>query len=85
MAEPDEEGAWWRGTESLAVAVLAGVVAFSFAPLVLAPFVAGGEFLGFGLAYLLTSLVAPIGVTALLFWFQRRQRAIDRRHGMIED
>jgi putative solute:sodium symporter small subunit len=83
MADPEQD-AWWRGTKRLAILTLAAAAVFIAVFAVVAQPIEGGV-LGFPFAYFTAVLPLPFLLVALIFWFARRQEAIDRRHGLSED
>jgi putative solute:sodium symporter small subunit len=83
MAEPEHD-AWWRETKRLAMmAVIAAAIFVAVFAVVAQPI--EGAVLGFPFAYFTAVLPLPFLLVALIFWFARRQDAIDRRHGLSED
>jgi putative solute:sodium symporter small subunit len=71
---------WWRKTGQLAAATLAVLVAVSLVPLLFGGFLAGRTILGLQLSYFLLVLAVPLAILAAIFWFARRQDALDHRY-----
>jgi putative solute:sodium symporter small subunit len=76
------QDARWRETGRLAAAILvaAVIVALFFLALV-----ETADAPGYPLGFVVAATGLPIALAAMVFWFIRRQEAIDRRHGLYED
>ena len=83
MANADQDDRWQK-TRTLALASLAGAAAVAIMVAVAGAF-EGERTDGFPLAYILATTLAPIALTILVFWFARRQKALDRQYGFFED
>jgi putative solute:sodium symporter small subunit len=84
MADDNQE-AWWRRTNGLAVATLGGAAIVGLFLLVFSPLLDGMMPLGLPFGYLLAAEGLPLGLVLLLFWFANRQDDTDRRHNLSED
>ncbi len=84
MADENQE-AWWRRTEALAVATLGGAGIVGVLLLVFAPLLDRVTPFSLPLGYLLVAEGLPLGLVLLLFWFANRQDETDRRHNLAED
>jgi len=71
----------WRATARLTLAMVIAIVivVLFFVSLVEPP-----ERGGFPLGLVVAATGLPVGVALLVFWFARRQEAIDQRHGLYE-
>lgn len=71
----------WRQTARLA---LASVIALVIVVLFFVSLVEPPERGGFALGLVVAATGLPVTVALLVFWFARRQEAIDQRHGLYE-
>jgi len=76
---------WWRATVRLAAIALSAFAAVVCVPLLFADSLDRGAFLALPLGTFLIALAAPSLLAVAIFWFADRQRALDHRHGVIED
>ncbi|WP_421725273.1 DUF4212 domain-containing protein [Bauldia sp.] len=82
MPDTGQSGRWREtGLVGLAVLVIAALVTLFF--LTLANPAEATE--GYATGFVLAAVVSPAFLIGILFWFARRQDAIDRKHGMFED
>lgn len=84
MATPDRVS-YWEKTRGLMFIMLALWIFFSF---VVHMFVSGLNhivILGFPLGYYMAAQGSLIAFVIMLFWFARKQNAIDEEHGVSED
>jgi putative solute:sodium symporter small subunit len=84
MGDENQE-AWWRRTEALAVATLGGAALFGLSLLVFGPLLDGLTPFNLPFGYLLAAEGLPLGFVVLLFWYARHQEETDRRHDLGED
>lgn len=74
----------WRRTVALSTVTLIGAAALVDA-LAIAGDVEAARREGFPLGYVLTLALAPLFASGLIFWFARRQDAIDRVSGLGDE
>lgn len=75
---------YWSRTRLVAIAVLVLLMVYSIGfPLFAAGL--GGTLGRFSLAFVLASQGALLGLVVAVFWFARRQRAIDREFAVAEE
>ena len=74
------QDAWWRRSGQLAAATIAVIVALALVPWLFAAAFGGRSFLGLPLPYFLFALALPLAILAAIFWFARRQDALDHRY-----
>jgi len=79
------EQSWWRRTQLLAIASLAGGGTVSFLFMLLAPALDNNNLVGIPVGLLAATLIAPAFVLVLIFRSAARQRQIDRARGHFED
>ena len=79
MREGGQEN-WWRRSVRLAAVTVGGAAVACLVPWLLSPVLAGRTALGLPISYFLFVIVVPIGVFAAVFWFARRQDALDHRY-----
>jgi putative solute:sodium symporter small subunit len=84
MSDENQE-AWWRRTQALAVATLGGAAIVGLSLLVFGPFLDRLKPFSLPLGYLLVAEGLPLGLVLLLFWFANRQDETDRRHNLGEE
>lgn len=84
MRESGQE-VWWRRSGRLAGTLIAATAALAAAPALLSPLLGGRSFLGMPLPFALFALILPIAVLAAIFWFARRQVALDHRYDVTGD
>jgi len=84
MSDENQE-AWWRRTQALAVATLAGATIVGLFLLVFGPFLDRLKPFSLSLGYLLAAEGLPLGLVLLVFWFANRQDETDRRHNLGEE
>lgn len=83
--DPATAAAYWRKTSGLMWAMLTIWFVFSFAVHVFAPSLNGIRFLGFPLGFYMAAQGSLIVFVVALFWFAKRQNAIDEEFGVQED
>jgi putative solute:sodium symporter small subunit len=76
---------WWRRSGRLAGGFLATIAALAVAPVLLAPLFGARSFLGMPMPFALFALVLPVASVVAIFWFARRQIALDHRHDVTGD
>ena len=76
---------WWRATGRLAAGTLAGGLIALALPWLAGVIFGGRSLLGLPLVLALFVLVLPLTMLALVFWFSRRQYALDHRHDVAGD
>jgi putative solute:sodium symporter small subunit len=81
MAEGSEKS-WWRRTRLLAVSTVATGGGASLLIMLAAPALDADSVLGIPFGLFAVTLIAPLGVAAVIFWAAERQRRIDRAHGL---
>ena len=74
------QGVWWRRTSQLAGGLVASIAVGSFIPALMAGPLAERTVLGMPLAFFLFALAAPVVALILIFWFVRKQLALDHRY-----
>ena len=74
------QDAWWRKSKQLAALTLAVTVLFAFLPWLFGAAFDGRTILGLPLPFFLFVLGLPIAVLVAVFWFARRQLALDHRY-----
>jgi putative solute:sodium symporter small subunit len=80
MADGNEK-TWWRRTRFLAVTAVMTGGAASLLIMLAAPALDADSVLGIPFGLFAVTLIAPLGVAAVIFWADERQRRIDRAHG----
>lgn len=83
--DPAVSAAYWRRTSSLMWIMLAIWFVASFVIHAFAPSLNGIRFLGFPLGFYMAAQGSLIVFVVMLFWFARRQNAIDEEFGVSED
>jgi len=78
----DSEKFWWRRTRLLAVTAVAAGGGASLLIMLAAPALDTDSVLGIPFGLFAVTLIAPLGVAAVIFWAAERQRRIDRAHGL---
>jgi putative solute:sodium symporter small subunit len=84
MTDENQE-AWWRRTQALAVATLGGAAIVGLFLLVFSPLLDRLTPFSLPLGYFLVAEGLPLGLVLLLFWFANRQDETDRRHNLGEE
>lgn len=84
MARPDRRN-YWSTTRSLMFVMVALWIVFAFVVHLFAARLNGIVILGFPLGYYMAAQGSLIAFVVLLFWFARRQNAIDEAHDVAED
>lgn len=84
MSTPDR-ARHWRKTRNLMYLMLGLWIFFSFIVHMFADTLNGMTFLGFPLGYYMAAQGSLVAFVVMLFWFARKQDAIDEEHGLAED
>jgi putative solute:sodium symporter small subunit len=84
MASPDRVS-YWNKTRNLMFVMLALWIFFSFIIHMFVGSLNSITFIGFPLGYYMAAQGSLIAFVVMLFWFARRQNAIDEEHGVAED
>ncbi|MGQ9368408.1 DUF4212 domain-containing protein [Azospirillum sp. ST 5-10] len=82
---PERAQAYWKDTSGLMWTMLGLWFVFSFVIHLFAPSLNGIRILGFPLGFYMAAQGSLIAFVVMLFWFARRQNAIDEEHGVAED
>lgn len=81
---PDKAKAYWARTSGLMWTMLGIWFFFGFVIHLFAPQLNGIKILGFPLGFYMAAQGSLIVFVVLIFWFARRQDAIDREFGVAE-
>ncbi len=81
----DGQTAWWRETAGLAGGVAAGAAVLVILPILLSPFLGNTLILGLPVPLFLLALAVPLLALGGIFWFARRQHALDHRYDVAGD
>jgi putative solute:sodium symporter small subunit len=84
MAAPDRVS-YWNKTRNLMLVMLALWLFFSFIIHMFVEQLNSIVILGFPLGFYMAAQGSLIAFVVMLFWFARRQNAIDEEHGVAED
>ena len=84
MAMPDREG-YWNKTRGLMLTMLALWFVFGFLVHMFVEPLNTIVILGFPLGFYMAAQGSLIAFVVMLFWFARKQNAIDEEHGVAED
>lgn len=84
MASPDR-ASHWRRTRNLMLVMLALWIVFGVVVHMFMDSLNSVTFIGFPLGDTMAVQGSPIAFVVMLFWFARRQTAIDEEHGVAED
>jgi putative solute:sodium symporter small subunit len=84
MATPDRVS-YWNKTKGLMYVMLALWVFFGYVIHFFVDALNNIVILGFPLGFYMASQGSLIAFVIMLFWFARRQNAIDEEHGVAED
>ena len=84
MAMPDRES-YWNKTRGLMLAMLALWFVFGFLVHMFVEPLNTIVILGFPLGFYMAAQGSLIAFVVMLFWFARKQNAIDEEHGVAED
>ena len=84
MAMPDRES-YWNKTRGLMLAMLALWFVFGFLVHMFVEPLNTIVILGFPLGFYMAAQGSLIAFVIMLFWFARKQNAIDEEHGVAED
>jgi len=84
MASPDRIS-YWNKTKSTMFLMLALWVFFGFVIHMFVRPLNSISFIGFPLGYYMAAQGSLIAFVVMLFWFARKQNAIDEEHGVAED
>jgi len=79
MVRQSGQEVWWRKSAQLAVLTLAVTTALGLTPWLLTA-IQSRSVLGMPLPYFLLVLALPIAILIVIFWFARRQSALDHRY-----
>ena len=84
MATPDRVN-YWNKTKNLMITMMVLWFFFSFVIHMFVGALNNIVILGFPLGFYMASQGSLIAFVVMLFWFARRQNAIDEEHGVAED
>jgi putative solute:sodium symporter small subunit len=84
MAAPDRVS-YWNDTRNLMLVMLALWIFFSFVIHMFVEQLNSVVIFGFPLGFYMAAQGSLIAFVVMLFWFARRQNAIDEEHGVAED
>jgi putative solute:sodium symporter small subunit len=84
MAAPDRVS-YWNKTRNLMLVMLGLWIFFSFVIHMFVEQLNSIVILGFPLGFYMAAQGSLIAFVVMLFWFARRQNAIDEEHGVAED
>lgn len=84
MASPDRIS-YWNKTKNTMFVMLALWVFFGFVIHMFVTPLNSISFIGFPLGYYMAAQGSLIAFVVMLFWFARKQNAIDEEHGVAED
>lgn len=84
MAMPDRES-YWNKTRGLMLTMLALWFVFGFLVHMFVEPLNTIVILGFPLGFYMAAQGSLIAFVVMLFWFARKQNAIDEEHGVAED
>ena len=84
MAMPDRES-YWNKTRGLMLTMLALWFVFGFLVHMFVEPLNNIVILGFPLGFYMAAQGSLIAFVVMLFWFARKQNAIDEEHGVAED
>lgn len=84
MASPDRIS-YWNKTKNTMLVMLALWVFFGFVIHMFVTPLNSISFIGFPLGYYMAAQGSLIAFVVMLFWFARKQNAIDEEHGVAED
>lgn len=76
---------YWQHTMGLASLMLGLCILFGFAVHAIVGTLNGVALLGFPIGFYMAAQGSVIAFVFMLFWFSRRQNAIDEKHDMAED
>ncbi|TKT79291.1 DUF4212 domain-containing protein [Aquamicrobium sp. LC103] len=85
MANSSQHEAYWNKTKNLMLVMLALWFFFSFVIHMFVDALNNITILGFPLGFYMAAQGSLIAFVIMLFWFARKQNAIDEEYGMSED
>lgn len=85
ILSPEKAAAHWAKTNGLMWLMLLIWAIFSFGIHLLVKILNGINFLGFPLGYYMAAQGSLIVFVLMLFWYAKRQNAIDEEFGVAED
>lgn len=81
----DGQAAWWEETAILAGGLIAGAVVIALLPILISRFLGNTLILGLPVPLFLLALAVPLAALGGIFWFARRQNALDHRYDVAGD
>lgn len=81
----DGQTAWWQETSVLAGGIVAGAIVAALIPILLSRLLGDTVILGLPVPLFLLALAVPLAALGGIFWFSRRQNALDHRYDVAGD